>query len=298
MREVDADIASVKTTIKAMCDEIRAWLSKSNNKRLLLLIDESDDILSVLAENRYIALNEFERLSKETRRFKFVFAGLHNVFSAAKDSNTIFGHFGKPICIRPLSQSDAYKLLARPLRYLGFNTDPDTLLPLIVNTNFYPGVVHFVGTELVKMLIHNYSKHYNESGNPPYQLDDRQIGSVMHSAGLSDMIEERIRLTLEVDTRYFMLARCIAALYYDDVRNRSSGYDVDKIRECAESFEIDVLQKETKEQCENLLSEMCDMSLLVNMAGRYRFRQSRFLNIVGKDIGDIIDQIDRAKEGS
>ncbi|MDR2692915.1 MAG: hypothetical protein LBB74_01720 [Chitinispirillales bacterium] len=298
IREADPGFAFVKATIKAMCDEIREWLLKSGNKRLLLLIDESDNILSTLAEDSYAALNEFEQLSKETGRFKFVFAGLHNVFSAAKDSNTVFGHFGKPICIRPLSQSDAYKLLARPLRYLGFNTDPDTLLPLLVNTNFYPGVVHFVGTELVKMLIHRYSSHYNESDNPPYRLDERQIGSVMHSANLSDMIEERIKLTLDVDIRYFMLARCIAALYYEDARNRSLGYDVDRIMEYAALLEIDALRNETKERCENLLSEMCDMSLLVNMTGRYRFRQSRFLNIVGKDTGDIIDQIARVKEGA
>jgi hypothetical protein len=212
--EADTGFTLVKTTIKALCDEIKIWLSASNGKRLLLLIDDSDKILSVFAENGYSALNEFELLGKETKmRFKFVFAGLHNVSSAAKDSNTIFGRFGKPICIRPLSLPDAYKLLARPLRYLGFNIDQGTLRSLLLNTNLYPGPVHFVGTELVKMLIHSYSKHYNESDSPPYQLSDRQIGSVMRSAGLSAMIEERIRLTLEADVKYFMLARCIAMLY-------------------------------------------------------------------------------------
>jgi hypothetical protein len=76
------------------------------------------------------------------------------------------------------------------------------------------------------------------------------------------------------------------------------GYDIDKIKEYATLLEIDALRNETKEQCENLLCEMCDMSLLVNMNGHYRFRQSRFLNIVGKDTGDIFDQIARAREGA
>jgi hypothetical protein len=40
------------------------------------------------------------------------------------------------------------------------------------------------------------------------------------------------------------------------------------------------------------------MSLLVNMSGRYRFRQSRFSSIIGKDTGDIIDQITRIQEGA
>jgi hypothetical protein len=297
MRKAGIDFASVKTTIKDMCDEIKEWLSKLSNRRLLLLIDESDNILSAFAENGYATLNDFKQLGKETnKRFKVVFAGLHNVVPVAKDANKILEYFGKPICVRPLSPSDAYKLLARPLRYLGFNTNADTLLPLLVNTNFYPGVVHFVGTELSKMLIRNYSDHYNESDNPPYGLDDRQIGSIIYSAGLLDMIEERIRLTLDVDIRYFMLARCIAALCYDDPRNRSLGYDVDKIMEYAASIDIDALRNETKERCENLLSEMCDMNLLVNKAGRYRFRQLRFLNIVGKGTGDIIDQITRIQE--
>jgi len=299
MREADIGIASGKTTIKDMCYEIREWLSKSNNRRLLLLIDKSDNILSAFAENRYAALNDFAHLSQEIKRFKIVFAGLHNVFQAVKDANTVFEHFGKSICIRPLSQSDAYKLLARPLRYLGFNTNADTLLPLLANTNFYPGAVHFVGAELSKMLIRNYSEHYKESHHPPYRLDDRQIGSLMRSTGLFDKIEERIRLTLEVDIKYIMLARCIAALYYDDTQNRSLGYDVADIMKYAkELFEIDVLRNETKEQYESLLFEMCDMNVLVNMAGRYRFRQIRFLKIIGKDIDDILDQIARAKEGS
>jgi len=297
MRKIDADFVSAATAIKALCDEIREWLSESNNKRLLLLIDHSDDVLAALAEDNYAALNDIERLSKENKLFKFVFAGLHNILSAAKDINTVFGHHGEPICVRPLSQSDAYKMLAGPLRYLGFKTDPDTLLPLLVNTNFYPALIHVVGAELVETLIRGDLTYDKEFDNLPYRLKDKHIGSVIRRAGMLKTIEDRIRQTLEVDIRYFMLAGCVAALYYEDARNRSLGYDADSIMKCAEYLEINALLVETKEGCENLLREMCDMNILINAAGRYRFRQSRFLNVVGKNIGDIIDQIARVGKG-
>jgi len=262
----------------------------------LLLIDESDDIFRALAENLDAALKKFEGLMNTTERFKFVFAGLHKVCSI-KHNNTI-GHFGSSICIRPLSQSDAYKLLTRPLRFLGFKTDHDSIVRLLGNTVYYPGVVHHVGREIVKILINDYSNHYKDSENPPYQLEDKQIGTIMSSKGLSGLIESRIKMTLEVDASYYMLALCIALLYYLDEQNRSKGYTIKDILKCAYDFDVGILKKmkNKEEECKILLSELCDMSILFEVDGRYRFRLLRFLNIIGKNEDDVFNQIEQRKE--
>jgi hypothetical protein len=280
-------------TIKSLCAELDKWLNKNKNRQLLLLIDESDKIFGALAKAKNLdaALIEFERLMRDTGQFKFVFAGLHKVCSI-KHNNTA-GHFGNPICIRPLSQSDAYKLLTRPLRFLGFKTDDDSIVRLLGNTVYYPGVVHFVGQEIVNILINDYSAHYKESENPPYQLEDGQIGAIMRSKDLSSKIAAQIRMTLEVDDSYYLLALCIALLYYLDEQNRSNGYTIKEILDCADAFDVGILKKmrDNDTECKNLLSELCEMSILFVKNDRYRFRLSRFLNIIGKDADAIENQI-------
>jgi hypothetical protein len=282
-------------SLKDLCGELRDWF-KPGNKRLLLLIDESDNLLSELAKDDYASLIPLETLCRGTEsNFKFVFAGLHNVFLAANDANTIFGHFGEPLCIRPMSPADAYKLLARPLKYLGFNTDPEMLLRLLVNTNFYPGVVHSVGAKLVEMLTNKYEEHYDDRKNPPYDLTERQISAIMNSADLAALIEERIRMTLNVDAAYSMLSRCIALLYYFEEDKRGAGYSIETILEYARDLKIDALCSLGKDKCAYLLSELREMSILVETNGLYRFRQSRFLGIVGKSVDDIMEQLSVTK---
>lgn len=303
MKKVGISLTS-SGSIKDLCTKLEMWLTQKKSRQLLLLIDESDDILHALAKNRYAALAEFEKLKNNTGRFKFVFAGLHNVFLAANDENNIFGHFSS-ICIPPLERSDAYKLLTRPLRVLGFKPNPQTLLPLLVNTVFYPGVVHFVGEKLVDMLIDNYSDHYIDSENPPYQLENKQISSIMYSEKLSKMVGDRIKWTLKVDTSYYLLALYIAGRYYLYEEQNCNGYSIEEILESAKMLETDTWQEMTKEECENLLSELCDMSILAKINskdvkneadGRYRFRLSRFLKIVGKSLSDVEEQIKQCHE--
>jgi hypothetical protein len=283
---------SKSDSVSDVCDDLRVWF-KPGNRRLLMLVDEADKLLSELADvDNYAPLTPLENLCRIANgSFKFVFAGLHNVFLAAKDSNTIFGHFGNPLCIKPMSPPDAYKLLARPLSYLGFSTNPDMLLRLLVNTNFYPGVVHFVGAELIDMLMNKYAEHFNDKNNPPYELTERQIGAIMSSAELTSWIEERIRMTIEVDRDYLSIVRCVALLYYLEAEKRGRGYAPEEILKCATEMEVESLRNMGKDKCVHLLSELCDMSILVEMGGLYRFRQLRFLNIVGKSGEEIMERL-------
>jgi hypothetical protein len=289
---IGADMQSA-ADILGVCDGLREWFRADERRRLLLLIDESDNALAAMRESGYASLSHLEALCKFTdNRFHFVFAGLHNVFLAAqRQNNTIFGHFGQPLCIRPMSQTDAYKLLSRPLQCLGFTASEGILMRLLVSTNYYPGVIHFLGSELISLVTANYPDHYDDQTAPPFRLTDRQIGAVMNSSALNQLTEERIRMTLDVDPAYMALSRCIAYLYYYEDSKRGKGYAVDEIAEVEDALGIGLIQEIGIQRCVHILSELCDMSILIEKDGFYRFRQTRFLSIVGKSAEDIESQI-------
>ena len=208
-------------TLKEFCDQLSQFFSQDKIVSLHLLIDEVDDFLSAIAKDRYIQIKPLVDLRRQTmNHFKFVIAGLHNVCRAknATSENGIFGQLGTPLCIKPLSPSEALQLLSRPLHYLGFqmkaNRNPQ-LETILTNTNYYPGILQFFGYKLVETLNNQYAKYYRAAnGNPPFALHDDHLGAVMSSADLNRSIKDKFRWSLELDKRYFMLARCITMLYH------------------------------------------------------------------------------------
>jgi hypothetical protein len=281
-------------TVSQFCGELRQKFNNGECKRVLLLFDETDALLASFSKYERKPLEALADLRCRTsNNFKFIFAGLHDVFLATRYPNSIFGQFGKPLCVRPMSRADARKLLSRPLKYLGFRADDRLLERLLVSANFYPGIVHLVGSKIVELLTQQYAEHYKVEKNPPYELTDRQIGAIMNSSDLSNQINERIRLMLEVDLSYFALACCIAWLCYENEGSRGQGCRVSEIRDCAEMLGIDELRLIGEDGCSRLLSELCEMGILVEKDGLYRFRQGRFLRIIGKNTEDIESRIAR-----
>ena len=277
-------------SVKALCAELRVMYNRKKWKRLYLFVDEIDDVLKEFSTltPAYAPIIELHDLARKTNsNFKFVFAGLHNVCRAAKDPNSVFGQLGEPLCIRPLSTADAYELLAKPLRYMGFAVNTDDLMHILVNTNFYPGIVHSVGYALVENLSTRYRDFYNQDDNPPYGLTDKQLSGVLSGADLNAKIASRILLTLRADPTmaYLMLARCIAYLYHESPENNGEGYSVDEIKEYANLLGIECLSTRSKSEYLLLLDELVDMGILVKPSSEsYRLRQHRFLDVIGPTV--------------
>ena len=186
-------------------------------------------------------------------------------------------------------------MLSRPLRYLGFNINSARLEHLLVNTNFYPGIVHYVGHCLIENLSTSYAKYYSAHDAPPYSLTDQQLGEIMSSDALNERINERIRWTLEVDARYFMLARCIAYLYQEYPEKVKSGYPVDSIIEYAALLDITRLVRLSRPATLTLLQELVDMGILVQPGTEsFRFRQQRFWDIAAYLIADLDQEAPKA----
>ncbi|MBQ7156109.1 MAG: hypothetical protein IJR85_11220 [Synergistaceae bacterium] len=286
------------STLKEMCAQLSNMFMKGKIVSMHLLIDEVDSFIDAISDQAYRPLQPLVDLKRETKNnFKFVIAGLHNVCRArnATRENGIFGQLGTPLCIRPLSPTDAFRLLSRPLKYLGFQIGRYSHLETILtNTNYYPGIVQFFGYMLVQTLNGQYSKYYHAAdGNPPFMLQNEHLGSVMNSSDLNKSIKDKFRWSLELDRRYFMLARCIAVLYHcylSDIYSGSwLGFKTQDIIDTAEAYGIHCLKNISYDDYVSLLDEMEEMGILSRPeTGMYRLRRSSFVDIIGENI-DVLE---------
>lgn len=304
MRHAQLDLPEC-VTLQDVCREINKVMQEGIASRLLLLLDESDRFLASISGDGYVALQPLIDLKRETKNnFKFVLAGLHNVsrMKNATSRNGILGQLGEPLCIKPLSPKEALQLISRPLTYLGFQVDRyPHLETILTSTNYYPGILQFFGYTLVETMTKQYGDYYRATdGNPPYTLHKEQLGAIMNRSDLNNSIKEKFRWSLELDPRYFMIARCMALMCYD-VIGRSEGIDtrkgfsVDEIKRWADDLGIRCLKKETPQTYVNLLDEMVDMGILVRPVQevpRFRLRRNSFLSIIGPDLDTILDDID------
>lgn len=289
-------------TLKELCAQIEILFRNGTVSSFLLLLDECDDFLGAIADNSYKQIQDMINLKRDTQNaFKFVLAGLHNVCRAknSTEKNGVFGQLGEPLCVRPLQPAEALQLLSRPLCYQGFQIDPyPHLKTILTKTNYYPGILQFFGYKLLETLTDQYSKYYSASkGNPPFTLKDEQLGAVLSSADLNNSIKAKFRWSLELDQRYFMIARCITMLYYfeqEERRGNWKGFSIEQIMGMANEYDIHCLHNMLVSDFKNLLDEMVDMGILSKTENEaYRLRRSSFIGIIGADMDsldkDIID---------
>ena len=286
-------------SLKELSKQFEAMFNSGKVSQVLLLLDETDNFLEHISGQNYAPLQPLIDLKRRTKNnFKFVLAGLHNVCRAknATANNGVFGQLGTPLCIKPLSPTDALRLLSRPLQYLGFQIERyPHLETILTKTNYYPGILQFFGYMLVETLNSQYSKYYRAvDGNPPFTLQDDQLGAVINSADLNRSIKDKFRWSLELDQRYFMIARCIAVLYYMNSGSTNSwlGFTIDEIMEVASQYDILCLRSESPDDYRNLLDEMVDMGILSKpdpAQNKYRLRRSSFIDIIGPNF-DLVDE--------
>ena len=294
-----------KHTLRELCKDIDSVMKRKAVSRLLLLIDEADKFLANISDDGYSVLQPLVDLKRETKNnFKFVLAGLHNVSRAknATSRNGIFGQLGEPLCIKPLAPSEALQLISRPLIYLGFQVDRyPHLETILTSTNYYPGILQFFGYTLVETMTKQYGDYYRASdGNPPYTLHREQLGAIMNRSDLNSSIKEKFRWSLELDPRYFMIARCMALMCYEQdgdpsLNGAQRGFSAEEIKEWADDLGIICLNGETPQSYVALLDEMRDMGILVRPVeeiARFRFRRNSFLNIIGSNEDVVLEDID------
>jgi len=280
----------------ALIDSIERRLMDRERRqdKLLLLLDEADRFITLSADDGYKPFERLRELQRTTGgRFKFVMAGLHNVLRFYRNSlggNSVLPQFSC-VPIWPLKFADARELLEKPLSFLGFTIEPgqeDIIAQILYNTNYFPGLIQFYASSLIKNVLNNSSP----LKNPPYRLTRDVLLRLLSETEFIERRKERLMMTLTVDEKdavsyYYVLAIALAYCSYQDENVMLYGATAQEIRAvCVELHPQCSLADLTDKQIEELLEELVGLNILrserENGKCRYLFSRSSFLEMLGE----------------
>ena len=275
-REIDPESPN---HVKSLLREIREWLDGRDTRRLLLLLDEADHFLEVDSNNDFQESARLKGLMDETnRRFKVVFAGLHNVLRTTRHANHPLAHLGDPICVGAMLSNGEWKeaqsLVREPLQGVGCRFERDDLSTrILAHTNYYPSLIQLYGAELMRRLRESEKAF-------PYDIDDDDIDDVYSSRELRSAIRERFLLTLQLDQRYEVMAYALAYELKEGA-DLDRGLKRDQILEAAAAWWPKGFQLRDVE-FDMLLQEMEGLGVLRAMEpDRYTLRNPNILLLLG-----------------
>jgi hypothetical protein len=293
MRILDASLAvpvpGKKQSIEGLIRSIRDFLAANSDRRILLLLDEADRFFEQDSRSDFEETRRLKQLMDETsRRFKVVFAGLHNVLRMTERPNHPLAHFGEPIEIGPLREGEevreAADLIRRPMAAAGFDFESRGLIiRILAQTNYYPSLIQLYCSHLLRHMLSQVTNHQRQLNGPRYYVTDRDIEQVYSSDALRDEIRAKFRLTLQLDPRYEVVAYSIAL---DILRNRYSqneGVPWQMIRQSGATHWWPEGFRETSElDFRVLLDEMVGLGVLRHLTGgRYALRNPNVLLLLG-----------------
>ncbi|WP_426363209.1 hypothetical protein [Streptomyces sp. E-08] len=266
---------------------IQAWLEEDDTRRILVLADEADAFLNTDSRRAYRLGSEstfpnvmhFQRLMEQTeRRFKIVFAGLHQVQRFGHLSNVSTVHGGPDVLVGPLGTQAAVRLVTEPMSALGhFFERPELVWRILAITNYQANLVQIFCRELVRVL---HDRPYAFSDGP-VRITEADVQKVAASETVRRQIAERLRFTINLEDRYRVLALVIALLSLADGYrgDYSAGELLQKAREAwPEGFEM-----LSAKQAQIFLTEMVGLGLLIQLGDRSRFavRSPNVVNMLG-----------------
>jgi hypothetical protein len=290
-------LAGLGTTHKTVADRVKEWLRADDGRRILLLLDEADAFFEMdsqapvrVTRQSYPEVARLKGLMDDTnRRFKVVFAGLHNVQRAARDPNTPLGHLGTPVCIGPLLDNGEWRqardLIEVPLRHMGYELNPpDLWMRILSYTNYYPSLIQVFCKHLLEFLHNKDQTTFNFRQCPPYPVTAEQVERVYQSKSLRDEVSHKFELTLGLDPRYRLIALEIALDGLNHPGGRADGVDVGWVRtQALADWPNGFVQTDRGyELFRTILDEMVGLGIL-RRAGedRYALRSPNVLNLLG-----------------
>ncbi|MEG4580231.1 sigma-70 family RNA polymerase sigma factor [Microcoleus sp. MON1_C5] len=268
---------------------IKSWLELDKQRRFLLLLDEADNFLEADGKEDFPRCDEFRKLMTETnRRFKVVFAGLHNVLRTTRQANHPLAHFGAPICIGPLLNNGemraATALVKRPLASLGYRFQPEDLIPRILwQTNYYPSLIQLYCEQLLKHITNPDVPTFDPKISPPYVITSRHVEEAYQSQDLRNNIRDRFKLTLGLDPRYEVIAYSIADGSQENETGMEDGFSVSWICEQVLSWWSEGFAgRSSEDEILALLEEMVGLGVLRETnPGYFTLRSSNLALLMG-----------------
>lgn len=261
---------------------IRTWLEASTNRKMLLLLDECDDFFDLDSEADFAQTRRLKDLMEgSNRRFKAVFAGLHQVARFASHPNQPLAHLGQPLAIGPLSPQPAYNLIAQPFNALGWRFESDDLVSrALAFTNYTPILIQEFGMRLINHL-HRRDLSTHE---PPAVITASDIDEVLDSGPLAHAIADRFKLTLSLDPRYKAIAYILAYQSWLERQDSPSSPVMTAgglLDECRDWWDP-AFGEVSREEFRALLEELAGLGVLSrDSGGSWRVRSSNVLRLLG-----------------
>ena len=277
------------------------WLDKVSGRRVLLLVDEADSFLDAECRPKqgYRVLEQIKRLMERTqRKFKVVFAGLHNVQRAARDPNTPFAHMGEAIRIGPMLpeiDGDAIQNLIRsPLEALGYRfASNDSVIRIAAETNYYPALAQQFCKELLKTMREDADTRAGAGKVrwiPPYPIRPEMVDRVFNARETRNRIRNLFSWTIQLDARYEFLTYLVAQRSFDNEDARPQAVPIADIREVAlDEWREGFTSDSSFWMFEVLLEEMVGLGILRESSDKqYAIRTRNLRMLLGND-----DEIER-----
>lgn len=266
---------------------IRQWLDKDRSRRMLLLLDEADNFLTADARDAgptghggFPTLQRLKELMEGSqRRFKPVFAGLHQVQRFHDLPNTPVAHGGQDVLIGPLKPVDARQLVRDPMYALGFEfEDEETMWRLLLFTNYQASLIQIICEALIT---HMARAATLEPGGGRMVITNRHIDEVYANRQVRDNIALRFRWTINLDPRYRLIA--IVAAYRSLETNAANTFSPTELHEECGYWWPEGFSRRTLSRTDFLryLEEMVGLGVLQRRGDRYALRSPNIIGLLG-----------------
>jgi hypothetical protein len=212
------------------------------------------------------------------RRFKVIFAGLHQVQRFHDTSNTPVAHGGDDILIGPLKPRDAYDLVADPMGALGYRFEsPELVWRLLLITNYQASLVQIVCEALVAHL----RERQIPDGGARIIVTDADVRDVCANPKVRELIAQRFRWTINLDSRYRVIALVVAL--YSLMADPGDTFSVDDLRQsCEEAWPTGFGPEElSRNDFERNLVEMKGLGILHQHGDRWALRSPNIIQMLG-----------------
>lgn len=270
-----------------MLSHVRRWLEQNPQRRVLVLADEADAFLTADSkpvhgrggEGTFANVARLKGLMDRTdRRFKIVFAGLHQVQRFSHLSNVPLTHGGPDVLIGPLQPAEAQRLVVEPMAAFGYRFErPELVWRVLAATNYQACLVQIFCDRLIAAL----REKPLGSGHWPITVTDEDVRAVASSQQVHRHIAERLRITINLEDRYRVLALVIVLRSQMDGFAR--GYSADELLSAAKQHWRDGFSTLTASDVRIYLDEMVGLGLLIEEAHhrRYAVRSPNVVHMLG-----------------
>lgn len=290
LREAGIEVSAPATGDESgsLVADVRRWLEADERRRLLLLLDEADHFLAADAPHYSNVEVVKDLIATDAQRLKVVFAGLHDVTRFQRDANHPFVHLGEPLGIGGLDPEDALALLRVPLRALGFNASDDVLLRAVTFANYHPAILQRVGHALVERL-----QAAGRGTAPGWEVSADDVDAVFADTGFAEWVTGLLLNTLELDSRYGVLAYAMALADREAGVERPVARTVTQLQEeCVKQEVVEFGRSDREGEIAGLLDELELLGIARKRpGGRWELRSRYVARMLGDDDLQLVNRL-------